>query len=240
MSSREQVELELGFVLHQRPYRNTSQLVECFTLNHGRVGLVAQGSRRSPKGARALLQAFVPLRLSWLRRGELGRLSKVEAAGPEILLGGERLWSAFYVNELVLRMTARDDANPAAFARYGECLDALAESVSVARALRLFEFGFLEALGYGFDLSRDVQTGAPLDPSKRYSVDFEHGPREIAGAGGYAGRELLSLQQGRLDDEESLTAAKRLLAAALELHLGGSKLKSRDVYKDIVRRGLDA
>jgi DNA repair protein RecO (recombination protein O) len=79
MSEREQVLLELGFVLHQRPYRNTSQLLECMTAVHGRVGLIARGSRRATtriRSQRALLQPFVPLRISWLQRGDLGRLRR--------------------------------------------------------------------------------------------------------------------------------------------------------------------
>ncbi|HEX5418578.1 MAG TPA: DNA repair protein RecO C-terminal domain-containing protein [Gammaproteobacteria bacterium] len=81
MSDRESVLLEPAFVLHQRPYRNTSQLLECLTAEHGRIGLIAQGSRRALGGQRALLQPFVPLRLSWVRRGELGRLTGVEPGG---------------------------------------------------------------------------------------------------------------------------------------------------------------
>ncbi len=84
MSEREHVLLELGFVLHQRPYRNTSQLLECTTAEHGRVGLIARGSRRTNSRQRALLQPFVPLRLSWLRRGELGQLTHVEPAAARL------------------------------------------------------------------------------------------------------------------------------------------------------------
>ena len=76
MTEREEVFLERGFVLHQRPFRNTSQLVDCLTSQYGRVGLVARGSRRSSRGQRAFLQPFVPLRLSWVRRGELGQLAE--------------------------------------------------------------------------------------------------------------------------------------------------------------------
>ena len=91
MAEREQVLLERGFVLHQRPYRDSSQLLECVTAGHGRMGLVARGSRRAATRQRALLQPFVPLKLSWVRRGELGRLTQVEADGPSYALEGTAL-----------------------------------------------------------------------------------------------------------------------------------------------------
>ena len=115
MAEREQVLLERGFVLHQRPYRDSSQLLECMTAAHGRMGLVARGSRRAATGQRALLQPFVPLKLSWIRRGDLGRLTHVEADGPSYSLEGHRLLAGFYANELLLRLTARGDPNPRRF-----------------------------------------------------------------------------------------------------------------------------
>src|SRR3712207_1001458 len=107
MAEREQVLLERAFVLHQRPYRDSSQLLECMTERHGRVGLVARGSRRPRSRQRALLQPFVPLNVSWIRRGELGRLTKVEPAGPTLMLEGQHLLAGFYASELLLKLTAR-------------------------------------------------------------------------------------------------------------------------------------
>lgn len=241
MSERESVLLERGYVLHQRPYRNTSQLVECLTAAHGRIGLVAQGSRGGPKGHRALLQPFVPLRLSWVRRGELGRLTDVEAEGPGLPLGSEPLLAAYYVNELALRLCARGDANEEVFSCYSRCLADLGAGAGVARALRLFELRFLRALGYGLELDRDAESGEPLKPEFRYRFELERGPRadeRVADQDGYWGRELISLGAEALEDEDSLRAARRLLTRALETYLGERPLKSRAVLKDIVARGL--
>ncbi|HEX7236616.1 MAG TPA: recombination protein O N-terminal domain-containing protein, partial [Gammaproteobacteria bacterium] len=99
MAEREQVLLEPGIVLHQRPYRDSSQLLECMTAAHGRMGLVARGSRRATTGQRALLQPFAPLKLSWIRRGDLGRLTHVEADAPSYALADQRLLAGFYANE---------------------------------------------------------------------------------------------------------------------------------------------
>jgi DNA repair protein RecO (recombination protein O) len=238
MNRRETVLRELGYVLHQRPYRNTSQLLECYTLSYGRVGLVANGSRRPTRGGRALLQPFVPLEISWLRRGELGRLTAVEPLAKSIDLCGTSLLAGFYVNELLLRLTARDDANEAAFSCYQECLEGLHDPTAVARSLRVFEFGLLQALGYGLDLSHDVADQTPLAPDKRYIIDLEIGPRATLGDDGYSGRDLISLRERELWDEGSLNTARQLLTRALQAHLGGRELRSRAVLKDIMERGL--
>lgn len=244
MSEREEVLLEQGFVLHQRPFRNSSQLVDLITPEHGRVGLVAQGSRRHKSGRRALLQAFVPLKLSWIRRGDLGRLTHVEAAADALGLVGDRLLGGFYVNELVLRLSARGDANGEVYSCYSECLVALADgSRPVARTLRLFELAFLRALGYGLELERDIQTGERLQPDGRYVFEHESGPRTAVSVGeeggAYWGRELLSLSDKLLQDRESLRAARRLLGRALDVYLGERPLKSRIVLREIVERGLE-
>jgi DNA repair protein RecO (recombination protein O) len=242
MSEREQVLLEPGFVLHQRPYRNTSQLLECVTANHGRVGLVARGSRRVGGGQRALLQPFVPLRLSWLRRGELGRLTHVEPAGRGYALASQALLAGYYTNELLLRLTARSDPNAEIFSCYSRCLAELAETALAARPLRVFELALLDALGYGIELTGDVASGEPLRPELRYVFEVERGLRRVAqpdaDADVYSGRDLIALRERRLEDESSLKAAQRLLGRVLRLHLGERPLKSRLVLQDIVSRGL--
>jgi DNA repair protein RecO (recombination protein O) len=241
MADREQVLLEPGFVLHQRPYRNTSQLLECVTASHGRVGLVARGSRRANSGQRALLQPFVPLRLSWLRRGELGSLTHVEAAGGTYDLAAQTLLAGYYANELLLRLTARGDPNAEVFSCYSRCLAALATAKAAARPLRAFELALLDALGYGVELATDA-TGYPLEPETRYVFEVEQGLRRVLQADtdvdAYAGRDLIALREDKLDDDGSLRAAQRLLGRVLRMHLGERPLQSRLVLQDIVSRGL--
>ena len=242
MSEREQVLLEDGFVLHQRPYRNSSQLLECMTAAHGRVGLVARGSRRSPTRQRALLQPFVPLRLSWIRRGDLGRLTQVETSAAPLGLEGMNLLAGYYASELLLRLTVRGDPNAEVFSCYSRCLAQLAERAGVARALRLYELDLLRALGYALELDAEADTGRPLRRDSTYIFELEAGARAVGNAGAddelYAGRELISLRERELDDDAALRAAQRLLARALRAHLGDRPLRSRLVLQDIVSRHL--
>jgi DNA repair protein RecO (recombination protein O) len=242
MSDREEVLLESSFVLHHRPFRNTSMLLDCLTSDHGRVGLVAQGSRRPAGGKRALLQPFAPLRLSWVRRSELGRLTQVEAAGTPIPLAGDGLLAGFYVNELLLRLVARGDSSSAVFSCYSQCLAGLADRSSVARNLRIFELGLLECLGYRVELWHDVRTGEPLQVDGRYSFELEGGPVAIAEGSheeSYTGAHLISLRDNTLDDKASLATAKRLLGRILGSYLGERPLKTRAVLAEIIEGGFE-
>ena len=243
MAEREQVRLERGFVLHQRAYLNTSQLLECLTERHGVVGLVAQGSRRRSSGRRAMLQPFAPLRLSWIRRTDLGRLTGVEAAGPAFELAGDNLFAGFYVNELLLRLMGRGDPNEAVHSCYSRCLAGLAAATATARAVRLFELRLLRALGYGIELERDVETGRRIRPDGHYRFRPEHGfslcGDSAAAAETYGGRELISLREGRLDDARSLRAAKRLLTRSLNVYLGERPLRTRSILEDVIARELN-
>ena len=242
MSERECVQLERGFVLHQRAYLNTSQLLDCLTEHHGVIGLVAKGSRRRSSGRRAALQPFAQLRLSWIRRSELGSLTHVEPTGPSAVLAGKALFAGFYANELLLRLMARGDPNKAVFSCYSRCLTDLANSSSTARTLRLFELRLLKALGYGLGLETDVDTGEPIRAEGRYQYQPEHGFSHCSGSSGaaetYAGQALISLREESLDDRRSLIAARQLLRRALSVYLGERPLRTRLILEDVFAREL--
>lgn len=236
LSSR--VELVPGFVLHQRPYRETSALLEIFTPSHGRVGLVARGVQSPKSRQRGELQAFRALRLSWNDRGELGTLTSIEADGPGFRLRGAALYSAFYLNELLVRLLVRNDPHPALFERYGIALNSLSDApTDLERTLRLFEKRLLQETGYGLLLEMDCQNGEPVRPDGLYDYHLEAGPVEVAPGALkgflFPGSSLLGLAQEQNFDPAVLRDAKRLMRAALSLYLGGKPLKSRELFKKI-------
>lgn len=225
-------ELHPAYILHQRPYRDTSLLLEVFSRDHGRFGLVARGARGPRSRIRGLLQPFQPLLLSWSGRAELGTLHSVEADGAAPRLTGTTLYSGFYLNELLMRLLQRLDPHPGLYAAYAEALDGL--QTEALRPLRLFEKRLLEALGYGLLLDCEADSGEPVDAGTEYVYALESGPARCAGAatGGLrlSGRSLLSLAAEELADAQSLSDAKRLLRAALGLYLGDRELKTREVF----------
>jgi DNA repair protein RecO (recombination protein O) len=227
-----------AFVLHRRPYRETSLLVELFARDAGRVGVVARGGRR--RGV-VPLEPFVEFEARWRGRGDLGRLLGAEPAAPPRALHGDALYSGFYVNELLLRLLRRHDPHPALYADYLTTLDALVTAgETVEPVLRLFERQLLEACGYGLQLAEDADDGTPLRPDGLYRYQPEHGPvaaRDGARGGLLVhGRALLALAGGRPEDRRDLRELKRLLRALLEPHLGPRPLASRGLFRVQARR----
>ena len=229
------ITLQPGFILHSRPYRDTSALLEVFTREYGRLGLVARGARGAKSKLRGVLQPFRPVLLSWLGRGDLGTLTDAEAQGVALTLGGRALLSGYYLNELVQRLTHRHDPHPTLYDAYQEALVGLNDEMQIERVLRLFEKRLLQELGYGLVLDHDVASGAPLTATALYQYQLERGPvlSEAGASHGLLlhGSSLLSLAGDELQDECSLRENKRLMRAVLALYLGDKPLKSRDLFR---------
>ncbi|MBU1193117.1 MAG: DNA repair protein RecO [Gammaproteobacteria bacterium] len=235
-------QLQPAYLLHQRPYRDTSLLLEIFTPEQGRFGLVARGARAPKSRNRGLLQLFQPLLLSWTGRAELGTLTGVEPNGTAPRLLGATLYSGFYLNELIMRLLQRLDPHPELFMAYAEALQGL--QYATERPLRLFEKRLLETLGYGLMLDHEADTGEPVIAEGFYRYELETGPVAVTqgsvqrpGQGlCLQGSSLLSLAADQLEDAQSLSDCKRLMRAALGLYLGDRKLKTREVFAAMAAR----
>jgi DNA repair protein RecO (recombination protein O) len=231
------VNLQPGYVLHSRPYRDSSALLEVFTAEHGRISLVARGARRqSRKGSGAArLQPFTPLLVSFFGRSELKTLVSMESTQGMLVLPGARLFSGLYINELLMRLLHRNDAHPGLFAAYDLALHQLAGNTTVDTALRHFEFTLLDELGYGFDIGVDGADGLSVVGTRWYRYDPGLGlvgtVDTADGAGAiYSGSDLLAIKAGEMDGPARQTA-KRLLREALAVHLGDAPLRSRELFR---------
>ncbi|KAB8166249.1 DNA repair protein RecO [Lysobacter maris] len=241
---------EPAFVLHARPWRETSLLVEVLSAGHGRVGLLARGvhgARRHP--LRAALQPLQSIRFDAVWRGELARLTAAEAVDVAPRLSGEAAMSAFYLNELTLRLSPRQVPQPELFAAYALARERLRDGDPLGWTLRRFERDLLEALGVGFDLRFDGD-GEPIDPAARYRLDPEHGPRRLVldrgqadRAGAATGRALIALGEDRLPEGADLASLRRPIREVLAHHLGPRGLKSWEMLAalaGVVRAPPDA
>jgi len=231
------VSLQPAYILHSRPYRDSSALLEVLTAEYGRMSLVARGSRRRARGGSrgALLQPFIPLLLSFSGRGELKTLTGTEAVGQAARLRGDRMFSGMYVNELLVRLLHRHDPHPRLFALYGETLDSLQGNAVLDDVLRRFELSLLEELGYSFDLRVDGDSGEPVQADRWYHFHPDFGLVAQVGSAdpsrpAFTGSDLLAIAAGQLGGDVRLTA-KRLLRQALASHLGDTPLKSRDLFR---------
>ncbi len=242
VQSNTRVLLEPAYVLHQRPYRDSSLLLEVFSHQYGRVGLVARGVKGKSKPRQALLQAFVPLQLSWSGRGELGTVTDVEANGAMLQLKGQILLSGFYLNELLMHLLHRHDPHPDLFDYYRYTLEQLSVNTDPRRLqqiLRLFEMQLLQEIGYGLQLDYEVGQGDAIEPDAVYRYVLGQGPvraqPDMLDAGLFKGSSLLAFSMQQLDDAKSLKDAKRLTRLVLDHYLAGKKLNSRQLLLDLQR-----
>lgn len=227
-------QLQPAYVLHRRDYGDTSLLLEVFSAARGRLPLVAKGARRGRRAGgsqAALLQPFAPLLLAWTGRGEVRTLTRAEAAGRPVALLGDALYCGFYVNELLLRLLGRDEADQVVFGAYQQALAGLAAG-ELDGPLRRFELSLLEQLGYLPPLDREADTGAPVRPDLRYVCDPERGPLapDRADAAAVAGATLLALQAGEPLTGAGAREARDLLRRLLAPHLGDKPLLSRTLF----------
>ncbi|MGE0580948.1 MAG: DNA repair protein RecO [Steroidobacteraceae bacterium] len=232
-------ELTRAYVLHHRPYRDTSRIVEAFSREQGRVTLFARGARGPKSRTASLLQPFVPLLVSWRGHGDAAQLTAAELAADSTQavpgLPAGAVMSGFYLNELVLRLTTRDDPHPDLFDAYAGTLAALAAGTSPDAPLRAFERRLLDELGYGVELETEQDTGRAIDPDGRYVYRAGQGvTRAVADApGAVAGRSLLDLAAGRLAGAAGFEDARRVLRAALDYCLEGRELATRAVARAV-------
>ena len=232
------VQLQPAYLLHRRPYRDSSDLLDIFSAEHGRQGLVARGLERKRRGGSlaALLQPFRPVLLSFSGRGELKALRGAEQAGGTLpALRGEALLVGFYVNELLQRLLPRGEEHSLLFAAYAEVLERLASARdrdALQSGLRRFEFTLLERLGYAVDFHRDALHGDAFSAGALYRLVPERGFLPLygvaEGSSAYRGADLLALGEGRLQD--AAAPAKRIVRQLLQAHLGSRPLRSRGMF----------
>jgi DNA repair protein RecO (recombination protein O) len=249
-----------GYVLHAYPYRETSLILQLWTERHGRFAAVAKGARRPRSAQRGIVVPFQPLALAWFGRGEVKTLRSAEPSGPALPLAGPALMSAFYLNELLLKLTHRDDPHESLWAAYDEAVGALraiarravgvpglvaaepgyGQPRAVEPVLRRFELALLRELGFAVELQRTADGGA-IDPGRAYWYVLERGPVpaeaaiERADAVRLSGLTLQHLDRGLFDDPRTAPEAKNLMRKLIHHCLNGQELATRALVRDLQR-----
>jgi DNA repair protein RecO (recombination protein O) len=237
------VQQQAAFILHHRPFRDTSQILDVLSREHGKLALVARGSRGPKSRLRGVLRPFMPLSVSWVQRSDLGTLTGAELHGSPMRLHGDALLSGYYVNELLLHFLHRHDPQPEIFDIYVHAIESLAATDDVAICLRIFEIELLRHLGYALNLEHEVDSHNPLQADVFYEYRFERGPVQVARSEGplvFNGAILTAIAEQQFSDADVLRAANRLLREVIGFHLGGKELKSRKVLVDLHRQRISA
>ena len=224
------ITLAPAYILHHRPYRDTSRILDVITRDHGRLTLFARGVRGPKAKLASVLQPFQLLLLSWSGRGEAAQLTGAEVADSNPPIPAASLMGSFYLNELLIKLTTRHDPQPSLFDDYHATVAALRGGMRLEPALRIFEKRLLDSLGYGLDL-KDV------DADEYYHFRPAQGlfPTVAEAAGAISGNSLIHLANEELQSARDLDDARRVLQAALAQCLEGRELNTRAVAKAVVR-----
>lgn len=227
-----------GFVLHSYPYKETSLIVDVFSRDHGRVALVAKGAKRPHSKLRGALQTFQPLSVSWSGRSEVRTLTSAEWVGGLLPLEKSALLCGFYLNELLVKLLARDDPHSALFDQYVSALNQLVHAEPAPIVLRKFERSLMKETGVGGDLATCFSTGQRVLAQKIYVVDPERGPRLAIPADHWprvAGQTLLDMDGEDYTDATTQSQSKLLMRSLLAHHLGGAPLNTRQMLIDLMQ-----
>lgn len=233
-----QVVRQPAFVLHARPWRETSLMVEVLSAHDGRLGVVARGlSSPRQHALRAALQPWQWIALSYVPRGELCQLRGAEALDTAPRLSGAAVLPGFYVNELLLRLAPRQDPLPGLYRAYAEVRQQLGEGLQLAWALRRFERDLLAQIGLGLDWRCDID-GHALQAQARYLIDPEQGLRPVRAdvrLPTASGAALLALAADRCPDRMDLASLRLPLRGLLAHHLGARGLQSWQLAASLER-----
>ncbi len=227
-----------GFVLHSYPYKETSLILDVFTRDHGRVPLIAKGAKRPHSKLRGALQTFQPLQLGWSGKAEVRTLVSAEWVGGLRPLERSALLCGFYLNELLVKLLARDDPHPALFDHYVAALNQLAHDEPPTIVLRQFELALLKETGVAASLASCACTGEAVRPDGLYVVEPDRGPRAALASDTMpvvAGRTLLDMEAGDYADPVTQQQSKFLMRYLLAYHLGGMPLNTRQILIDLLQ-----
>lgn len=228
------LECHHAFILHRRPYRETSQLVDLFCQDVGKVSLVYKGGRSTTRMKRGMAQPFTLLEVSYFGRSSLKTLKSIDALTQVVPLTGERLYLAMYINELLYRLLQAESSCDGLFSAYQETLLAIAGSVDAQAALRHFEFTLLETLGYGANFEEDIYSGELIEAGFEYQYQQQagffakqavHKKHQV-----YLGEEILAFASRDFSTPAILKSTKRFCRQALAHLLGDKPLHSRRLF----------
>lgn len=229
---------QAAFVLHRRDYQESSLLVDLLTEQDGRLRVIAKGAKRSKSSWRAILQAFTPLSVEFMGRHELKTLTLAEATGTPFPLSSHRLYSGFYLNELLQRLLPVQAEVNELFSAYRIVVQQLSQQRDIESLLRWFEWQLLTQLGTTFDWLHDADTGQPLQPAGYSYFDPEFGflqTPHCLSTTAWPSEIIISL--GQLDllqqdlNPSQRKACKLIMREALAVHLGNKPLRSRELFR---------
>jgi len=220
-----------AFLLHQRPYGNTSVMAEMFTLDNGRISVIAKGAKKPKSKFFGVLSPFSKLRITYRGKSELKTLTNVDKEDIFSDSFSKLSYTLLYINELLIKILPQGAPQKELFNLYDKFLLEIKTSNEIDIILRRFEIDLLEMLGYGINFINEVDSGQSIDADKLYDFVPELGFKESPN-GIFNGKEIISIS--KLDFENiNKKKFKSLTTMAIGYSLDGGDLKSRQIFKTL-------
>jgi DNA repair protein RecO (recombination protein O) len=148
------------------------------------------------------------------------------------------LFYGFYLNELILKLIAREDPHPVLFDHYVYALTRFSRSESPQAVLRQFELSILKETGVAADLSVNCANGRPIEPDEVYVVEPEGGPRPARMGDTLpriAGQTLIDMHNADYASAMTQMQSKLLMRSLLAYHLNGAPIQTRQILIDLLQ-----
>ena len=220
-------------MLHTRPFKETSLLVDLFTRNHGKISVIAKGAKR-PKSKIGIIKTPSCLFfVSCTGRGELKTLTHCEIKEHFFPIA-EAFNSVVYLNELLIKLLEKEDAHPEIFDHYLIVCGSLKRKnkEKLEKNLRSFELTLLKEIGYGLNLNFEGNSDIEIKEDTSYkfvpSVGFLPQTKSEPNKNNFSGRDILNLSTGNFSSPDTLLASKQIMRQAIDFHLGNKTLKIRE------------
>ena len=220
-----------AFLLHQRPYGNTSIMAEMFTLENGRISVIARGAKKPKSKFFGVLSPFSKLRITYRGRSELKTLTNVDKEDIFSNSFSKLSYTLLYINELLMKILPHGAPQSELFNLYGKFLKEVKSSKEIDIVLRKFELDLLEMLGYGINFENEVDAGHSIEVNKSYDFIPELGFKESPN-GIFDGHEIISISKFDFKDINK-KKFKALTRMAISYSLDGDDLKSRKIFKTL-------
>ena len=247
---------EPAYVLHRYDWSESSLILEVLTRHHGRIALVAKGAKKPSSNFRPILLPLQPLHLAFGGDAEIRTLRSSEWMGGHVMPTGEALMAGYYLNELLIRLLARDDPHPVLFDAYALTVHIIAQEARGAErgsenlqtlevALRAFELMLLREIGFLPSLKSQTANLADVQTDTTYVLIPEGGLRaaHAEDRSSLTGAQWLSLQAALDSDtpfsqllqacSTCLQPLKTQLRTLLHYHCGVTTLKTRQMMMDL-------
>ena len=218
-----------AFVIHSRPYKETSLIVTFLSEKNGKINAVAKGAKRKNSKLSGNLEPFQCLNIDFRVRSDLKTLYLAEPCEVfKDFMGSENLYSAFYINELINYLITQSEESAELFDIYKNCVAKLKDERSIENVLRNFELDLLGVLGYEINFSTEYGTNNDIDFEQKYKYSPQSGFSKSTN--GFDGK-ILNEISNRSFSKDALAASKEINRKTIEYYFEELNIKSRVFFK---------